>query len=226
MIEWVYRRVSRARSVTSVCVATDDKRVRDAVESFGGKVVMTSKRHGSGTDRIAEVARQARYPVIVNVQGDEPLIEPQAIDELAEGFIESRKGFPVGTLKAPIRREAELNDPNVVKVITGSRGEAIYFSRSLIPHLRDQEIRSLDFMRQKLFYKHLGIYIYTRTFLAQWPGLKVSGLERLEALEQLRVLENGYKIKVLVTSYSSPSVDTPQDVMVVEEEIARRKIRF
>lgn len=226
MIEWVYRRVSRAHSVTSVCVATDDKRVRSVVESFGGEVVMTSERHRSGTDRIAEVARKTRYPVIVNVQGDEPLIDPRAIDELAEGFIESRKKFPVGTLKTVIRREAELNDPNVVKVVTGFRGEAIYFSRSAIPHVRDQEVRSLDFMRQKLFYKHLGIYIYTRTFLALWPGLKASELERREALEQLRVLENGYKIKVLVTSYSSPSVDTPQDVMVVEEEIARRKIRF
>lgn len=229
MIEWVYRRVCRARTVSSVGVATDDERIRDVVESFGGTVWMTSSRHRSGTDRVAEVARRARAAVIVNVQGDEPLIEPRAIDAAVKGFLKSSQspaGDAVGTLKSPIRREAELEDPQVVKVVTNTRGEALYFSRASIPHWRGMNPHQLDFSRQRIFFKHLGLYVYTRRFLLQWPRLKESPLENREALEQLRVLENGYKIKVLVTSLSSPSVDIPQDVRVVEEEIRRRKIRF
>ncbi|MGB7621708.1 MAG: 3-deoxy-manno-octulosonate cytidylyltransferase [Terriglobia bacterium] len=226
MLEWVFRRVSKAKTITSVCIATDNKRVQAAVRSFGGEVHLTSRRHRSGTDRIAEVARQVTHPVIVNIQGDEPLIEPTAIDELVKGFLRSNKQFQVGTLKSPIRREAELRDPNVVKVVTGPGGEALYFSRSPIPYVRGLELHRLDFSRQDIFFKHLGIYIYTRNFLLEWPRLKSSKLEQLEALEQLRVLENGYKIWVLETSYSSPSVDTPQDVSIVESEIERRKIKF
>lgn len=226
MIEWVYHRVLKARRVTSVCVATDDARIRKTVESFGGQVVMTSRRHRSGTDRIAEVARHVRYPVIVNVQGDEPLIDPRAIDTAVRGFLRSSDQCSVATLKTPIRREEELDDPNVVKVVTNSEGEALYFSRAPIPHVRHASSRRLDFSRQKTFFKHLGLYVYNRSFLLEWPKLKISPLEELESLEQLRVLENGYKIKVLETSFSSPSVDTPPDVYVVKQEIARRKIRF
>jgi 3-deoxy-manno-octulosonate cytidylyltransferase (CMP-KDO synthetase) len=226
MIEWVYRRTSRARSVASVVVATDDSRIRKAVEAFGGSVVMTSRRHRSGTDRIAEVARQVRAPIIVNVQGDEPLIDPRAIDRAVEGLLRTRGRCPVATLKTPIRRRADLVDPNVVKVVADSRSEALYFSRSMIPHLRGTRPNQLDFSRQRTFFKHLGLYVYTRAFLLHWPELKVSPFEKVEALEQLRILENGYRIKVLETSFASPSVDIPEDVGVVEEEIARRKIKF
>jgi 3-deoxy-manno-octulosonate cytidylyltransferase (CMP-KDO synthetase) len=226
MLEWVFRRASRAKSITSVCVATDDRRVQAAVKAFGGEAHLTSRRHRSGTDRIAEVARRVTHPVILNIQGDEPLIEPGAIDELVEGFLGAKKRFPVGTMKTPIRVEAELYDPNVVKVVTDPLGRALYFSRSPIPHVRGLDLRQLDFSRQGFFFKHLGIYIYTRPFLMAWPGLDPSGLEQVETLEQLRVLENGYKIQVLETSFSSPSVDTPQDVSIVENEIVRRKIKF
>jgi 3-deoxy-manno-octulosonate cytidylyltransferase (CMP-KDO synthetase) len=226
MIEWVYRRASRARSIAEVCVATDDRRIRAVVESFGGKVVMTSRRHRSGTDRIAEVARQVRFPIIVNIQGDEPLIEPRAIDAAVKGFLKSRRDCPVGTLKTPIRRVEEIDDPNVVKVVTDAEGVALYFSRSGIPYCRGADPHVMDFPRQKTYFKHLGLYVYTRAFLLKWPQLSESVLEKLEALEQLRVLENGYRIKVFETPFSSLSVDTPQDVRVVEEEIARRKIVF
>ncbi len=226
MIEWVYRRASRARSLAAVWVATDDHRIREAVEAFGGRVVMTSRRHRSGTDRIAEVARKLRASIIINVQGDEPLIDPRAIDAAAEGFVHSRSRCPVGTLKTPIRRQAELTDPNVVKVVSDSKGEAIYFSRSMIPYPRDVDPNQLDFSRQRTFYKHLGLYVYTRSFLLNWSRLRATPLEKAEALEQLRVLENGYRIKVLETPYSSPSVDTPADVRIVEEEIVRRKVQF
>ena len=226
MLEWVFRRVARARGITSICIATDDRRVEAAASRFGAQILMTSRRHHSGTDRIAEVARRLPYPVLVNVQGDEPLIEPRAIEDLVAGFVRPKSRFPVGTLKSPIRRLSEVQNPNVVKVVTNARGEALYFSRSPIPHVRGLDLRSLDFSRQKTFFKHLGIYIYTREFLLKWPKLKPSNVELLEALEQLRVLENGYKIQVLETPFSSPSVDTPQDVSLVEREIVRRRIEF
>ncbi|MBZ5552506.1 MAG: 3-deoxy-manno-octulosonate cytidylyltransferase [Acidobacteriia bacterium] len=226
MLEWVFRRVSQAQRITSICIATDDRRVEAAASAFGAQTLMTSRRHHSGTDRIAEVARQVSFPVLVNVQGDEPLIEPRAIDDLVAGFLRARRRFLAGTLKSPIRRLSEVRDPNVVKVVTNARGEALYFSRSPIPHVRGLDLRGLDFLRQNIFFKHLGIYIYTREFLLEWPRLKPSKVELLEALEQLRVLENGYKMQVLETSFSSPSVDTPRDVSFVEREIVRRKIEF
>ncbi len=226
MIEWVYRRASRSRLVDAVCVATDDRRIQEAVRAFGGEVMRTSPRHRSGTDRIAEVARRVRHSLIVNVQGDEPLIDPRAIDTAIRGFLKFRTRCPVGTLKAPIRRVKEIADPNVVKVVTDARDEAIYFSRHAIPYLRNAEQRATPAERPRIFFKHLGLYVYTRDFLLKWPRLQVGPLEKAEALEQLRVLENGYRIKVLKTSYSSPSVDTPQDVAVVEDEIVRRKIKF
>jgi len=207
-------------------VATDDRRVRAVVESFGGKVVMTSRRHRSGTDRIAEVAHQVPFRIVVNVQGDEPLIEPRSIDAAVMGFVKSGRDCPMATLKTPIRRVEEIDDPNVVKVVTDAEGVALYFSRSRIPHCRGTDPRVMDFSRQKTYFKHLGLYVYARAFLMKWPRLSESVLEKLEALEQLRVLENGYKIRVFETPFSSLSVDTPQDVRVVEAEIARRKIVF
>lgn len=226
MIEWVYRRASRARSLQAVCVATDDERIRRVVEGFGGHAVLTSRHHRSGTDRIAEVVRHVRCTAIVNVQGDEPLIDPRAIDTAVAGLLDSRQRCPVSTLMTPIRRLTELEDPHVVKVVTNQHREAVYFSRSVIAYGPGVNLPKIDFSRQRTFFKHLGVYVYTRAFLLRWPELRVSALEEMEALEQLRVLENGYRIKVLVTPFSSPSVDTPEDLHIVEEEIARRKIRF
>lgn len=226
MIEWVYRRAVRARGVDQVCVATDDARIATVVRAFGGAVIMTSPRHRSGADRLAEVARKDRSSILVNVQGDEPLIHPRAIERAMEGFLESKAECAVATLKSAIRDPAEAEDPNVVKVVTDARGMALYFSRSLIPNARGVDLAAVDFSRQRIVFKHLGLYVYSRSFLLQWPRLKIAPLEKAEALEQLRVLENGYKIKVLETPYSSPSVDIPQDVLRVEAEIVRRKIRW
>ena len=226
MIEWVYRRASRARGIDAVWVATDDRRVASAVRAFGGTAILTSRRHRSGTDRIAEVARRCRHSIIVNVQGDEPLMDPRAIEGAVRGFLKDGMSCPVGTLKSPMRSRAEAEDANVVKVVTNAQGEALYFSRSLIPKTRGLDLAAIDFSRQRIFFKHLGLYVYSRSFLLKWPRLMVAPLEKLEALEQLRVLENGYRIKVLETSYSSPSVDTPQDVWRVEEEILRQKIKW
>ncbi|MDD5543156.1 MAG: 3-deoxy-manno-octulosonate cytidylyltransferase [Acidobacteriia bacterium] len=226
MIEWVYRRACRARSVGRVCVATDDTRIRDAVSAFGGRVVMTSRRHTTGTDRLAEVARRIRETVIVNVQGDEPLIDPRAIDATVRAFVESRARCPVATLKSRICDAREARDPHVVKVVTDDRDEAIYFSRAPIPHVPAARLKETTGHRAKGLFKHLGLYVYSRSFLLKWARLKTSYLEPLEKLEQLRILENGYKIKVLETPYSSPSVDTPRDVRIVEEEIRKRRIQF
>jgi 3-deoxy-manno-octulosonate cytidylyltransferase (CMP-KDO synthetase) len=208
MIYHVYQRAKKAKFVDDVIVATDDKRIKNAVEKFNGKAVMTSKEHKSGTDRVAEVARSINADIIVNVQGDEPLISPEAIEQAVMPLIED-KNIVMSTLMTGITKSIEYEDPNTVKVVTDKDNFALYFSRSLIPYPRGNDCPTV--------YKHIGVYVYRKDFLLQFADMPQTSLERTEGLEQLRVLENGFKIKVVETDYDSISVDTPRDLEVIYE---------
>jgi 3-deoxy-manno-octulosonate cytidylyltransferase (CMP-KDO synthetase) len=211
MIERVWDRVRQASSVAGVLVATDDERIRSAVEAFGGQVVMTRSDHRSGTERIAEVAAGRKdVDIFVNVQGDEPLIEPAAIDQAVEA-IEADSEVNVSTLAVPISTPADIMDPNVVKVVLDFDGNALYFSRAPIPWVRD---RGGPVHAQHL--KHLGLYAFRRPALLEFATFPQGDLERIEQLEQLRWLENGYRIRVAETEHDSVSVDVPEDVKRVE----------
>ena len=208
MIQHVYERSLQAKSVAEVIVATDDARILQAVQAFGGQARMTSPLHRSGTDRVAEVAALSDADVIVNVQGDEPLIDPEALDAVVEPF-QFDPGLMISTLSVD-GTDGELDNPNVVKVVVDHDGFALYFSRSPIPFFRDA---SPDRGEKRLrFLKHVGLYAYRRIFLTRLASLKESTLEKAEALEQLRFLENGYRIKVVNTTYQSLAVDTPEDL--------------
>jgi 3-deoxy-manno-octulosonate cytidylyltransferase (CMP-KDO synthetase) len=212
MIEHVYRRAADARSVSSIIVATDDERIASAVRAFGGDVRMTSASHQSGTDRIAEVARAIECDLIVNVQGDEPLLQPAMIDEAVSAF-DGDPSLAMSTLRRRIDDPAELLNPNVTKVVVDRHDYALYFSRAPIPHVRSGA-RPTDAWR------HVGLYVYRRTCLLELAALPVTALERSEALEQLRALEHGIRIKALETRYDSVGVDTPDDL-----ERVRRQFR-
>jgi len=205
MIERVYERAIAARSVNSVLVATDDRRICDAVARFGGNAVMTSASHSSGTDRIAEAVSGMEADIIVNVQGDEPLLAPEAIDAAVAPLLADAH-LQLATLKTLITGEEDYHNPNVVKVTTDKDGFALYFSRSAIPYVR------AGFGRGGRVYKHIGLYVYRRSFLSTFSKLPPSMLEEAESLEQLRAVENGFRIKVVETSYNPISVDTPEDL--------------
>jgi 3-deoxy-manno-octulosonate cytidylyltransferase (CMP-KDO synthetase) len=204
MVEHVYRRAAAARSIVRVVVATDDERVRAAVEDFGGEVRMTSPDHRSGTDRLAEVAATLDAALVVNVQGDEPLIEPAAIDEAVAPF-GADPSLVMSTLARPIDSDADQADPNVVKVVVDRQGHALYFSRAPIPHDRDGTGQAAPL-------KHVGLYVYRRDFLLTFARLDATPLELTEQLEQLRALEHGYRIRVVETRFDSIGVDTPGDL--------------
>ena len=206
MLQHVWERASQSRYLTALAIATDDARIRTAAEQFGARVVMTRDDHPSGTDRVAEAASASDAALVVNIQGDEPLIDPAAIDAAILGILED-ENIPMGTLKKRIERPEEITNPNVVKVVTGLHGNAIYFSRSPIPHVRDASAGA----SQIPYFKHVGLYIYRRDFLLAYPDLPVGPLERAERLEQLRALENGFSIRVVETEYESLGVDTPED---------------
>jgi 3-deoxy-manno-octulosonate cytidylyltransferase (CMP-KDO synthetase) len=209
MLQHVWERTCQARYLTDIVVATDDERIRSAAESFHARVVMTRADHVSGTDRVAEAASASQAGIIVNIQGDEPMIDPAAIDAAILGLLDDDLGeVPMGTLKKRIERTADIADPNVVKVVTDAAGNALYFSRSPIPYARDE---------QSIYYKHIGLYVYRRDFLLAYPDLPIGPLERSERLEQLRALENGHKIRVVETEYESLGVDTPEDWKQVVE---------
>jgi len=201
MLQHVYERASQARYLSKLIIATDDERIHKAARSFGASVVMTRADHLSGTDRVAEAASGDTASVIVNIQGDEPLIDPSAIDAAALGLLDD-PDVPMATLKKAIEDPREINDPNIVKVVTNLAGDAVYFSRCPIPFARDEGVH----------YKHLGLYVYRREFLLAYSGLPVGPLERMERLEQLRAIENGYRIRVVETEYESLGVDTPEDL--------------
>jgi 3-deoxy-manno-octulosonate cytidylyltransferase (CMP-KDO synthetase) len=202
MLERVYERVSLSSYLTAVIIATDDDRIYQEARRFGARVQMTRGDHVSGTDRVAEVASlRDDFELVVNIQGDEPLIDPAAIDA-AILPLAHEPAIHMGTLKKRIEDPREVNDPNVVKVVTDRFENAIYFSRSTIPYPREAAV----------FFKHIGLYVYRRDFLMKYAELPVGPLEEAERLEQLRALENGYKIRVVETEYESLGVDTPEDL--------------
>ncbi len=209
MIQHVYERVLRARTLSYAAVATDDKRIFAAVQGFGGQAVLTSAKHCCGTDRIAEAVANlglAENDVVVNIQGDQPLFEPVQIDEVA-GPLLADASLPLATLIYRILREEEITHPNAVKVVFDADHFALYFSRATIPCVRDGGPAD--------YYKHHGIYAYRKSFLDTFTRLPQGKLERLEALEQLRALEHGYRIKVVVTEHDSVEVDTPEELQRV-----------
>jgi len=216
MLQHVYERSIRAGRLSAVIVATDDSRIFDLARGFGAEVVMTSPDHVCGTDRVAEVAagpRGAGIDVIVNVQGDQPLIDPAALDRLVEVFdAGSGPGSDVpkmATLFEPIDDEASMNDPNVAKVVADQRGDALYFSRSPIPHQR------AGFQRTACF-KHVGVYAFRKDFLFEFTRMERGVLEEIESLEQLRALEAGHRIRLVPSIGSSLSVETPGDLVRVQ----------
>lgn len=207
LIQHVYERARQAKCGSDVIVATDDERIFDAVRGFGGRVAMTRSDHPSGTDRIAEVAAHLPADVIVNLQGDEPQIDPRAVDQLAE--LMTAPGTDMATLAVPITEADSYRSPNVVKVVCDDTGRAMYFSRSPIPMVRDGEP---DFAAKPArFLQHLGIYAYRRSFLLKIAGSKPHPLEESEKLEQLRVLGTGGTIRVGLVAHSHRGVDTPAD---------------
>jgi 3-deoxy-manno-octulosonate cytidylyltransferase (CMP-KDO synthetase) len=209
MIQRVYEQCLKSSSLDKLIVATDDQRILNHVKSFGGDAIMTSENHPSGTDRCNEVAALfPEFEICINIQGDEPMIDPQQIDLVCQCFDDANAGL--ATLVKKITTTEELFDPNTPKVIFNTDMEAIYFSRSTIPFLRNSvQDKWLD---DHTYYKHIGIYGYRTAILSEITKLEMSELEKAEALEQLRWVENGYKIKVAITDKESQAIDTPQDL--------------
>ncbi|HIE04112.1 MAG TPA: 3-deoxy-manno-octulosonate cytidylyltransferase [Candidatus Latescibacteria bacterium] len=218
MIRWVWERTCRAGAVGRVIVATDDPRVAEVVEEFGGEVVMTSPEHPSGTDRVAEVAKGLSPDLVVNVQGDEPFLDPEVVDQVVEAIL--KLDVPMATAAGRIDDPEQLWDPSVVKVVLDLEGHALYFSRSPIPFLRD--VPEEGWLEKAKFLRHIGIYAYRREFLMTLSGLPPTPLELYEKLEQLRALEHGYKIAVAETEYQSFGVDTPEDLRRAREIVCGR----
>lgn len=218
MIRHVYERVARARKVDEVYVATDDVRIAEAVEQFGGRSIMTSSKLKSGTDRCASAARKTGAEIVVNVQGDEPVISPKTIDAAVSALLSSR-GNVMSTAAVPIKESAALFSENAVKVVVDRTGRALYFTRATIPFLRG--VPRDNYLESYGFLKHLGIYVYRNSFLQKLTKLKETPLERAEKLEQLRVLENGYSIKVAVVEGDTISVDVPSDIDAVETYLSK-----
>ena len=213
MIEWVYKRAKKS-NLDSLIVATDDERIYNEVINFGGQAIMTSKNHTNGTSRIAEVCeKMTEYDTIINIQGDEPLIEYEMINSLIETFKEN-KDLKMATLK----NKEEIKNPNNVKVVCDKNDYAIYFSRSVIPYPRKNGNIS--------YFKHIGIYGYKRDFVIEYSKMLATPLEEIESLEQLRVLENGYKIKVLETTHSLIGVDTQENLEQVINYIKENNIKI
>jgi len=202
MLQHVWERARQSRRLSRLVIATDDYRIEQAGRSFGAQVVMTQPGHPSGTDRAAEVASRDPAEVVVNIQGDEPLIDPRAIDAAVETLL-SAQNAAMATLMNRIEDQTELEDPNVVKVVCDRAGYAIYFSRLPIPYVRSGAA---------VHFRHIGLYAFRREFLLAFPSLPIGPLESAEKLEQLRALENGFRIRVAETAYRSLGVDTPQDL--------------
>ena len=221
LIQHVWERCARAKGVETVIVATDDLRIAECAFGFGAEVAMTSAKHRSGTDRVAEVAKKLRgYSHVINVQGDEPLVDPVVVAKLAATMVKDKK-IEMITSASVFTPEDDLTNPNMVKVVLDRAGDAIYFSRSVIPFVRDGERSTSNAQRPTFnFYRHQGIYGYTTKFLLQFVKWKPGILEQAESLEQLRALENGAKIRVVLAKHAAVSVDTAEDVRAVEKLLA------
>jgi 3-deoxy-manno-octulosonate cytidylyltransferase (CMP-KDO synthetase) len=221
MIEWVYKRAVRAQLFEKILVATDDQRIVQAVRKFGGLAELTPSDLPSGTDRVAFLARKIKADVYVNLQGDEPLISPRLLTEVCTPY--SERKVVMTTAVKQIDSPDELTDPNLVRVVMDNRGDALYFTRAVIPFVRDDRDQRNWFQRYP-FYKHIGIYTYRRNFLLHFSTLAPGSLEQVEKLEQLRVLENGYKIRTVITQSDSMSVDTAEDLQRLEHFIKLNKL--
>lgn len=214
MIQHVYERAGQATGIDEIYIATDDQRIADVAVGFGAEVVMTAAEAASGTDRIDDAARQlelADDDLIINLQGDQPLVDPRSLEQVVRLFSDEPGAFEMATLAYEITDPAERIDPKHVKMVFGEDGYALYFSRTCIPFGRDTDNYPV--------YKHLGIYAYTRRFVAQFAALPLGKLEDLEKLEQLRALEFGYRIKVDVSLHDSIEVDLPEDIALCEESL-------
>lgn len=217
MLQHVWERAKEAKFLDDVIIACDDDKVASVAKEFGAKVVMTAKAHASGSDRISEVINFLDVKIVINIQADEPLIHPMMINTVAQSLLEN-KDIPMATLMKKISDPQEINDPNVVKVVTDKNGFALYFSRAAIPCLAGNSSVS-----NPVYYKHIGLYGYTKDFLFIYKNLPASNLENIEKLEQLRVLEAGIKIKVIETKYETFGVDTPSDLENVKIYLERQK---
>lgn len=217
MIQKVYEQAKKSRLITRVIVATDDKRIFDCVKEFGGEVMMTSEKHQSGTDRLSEVAKKINCDIVVNIQGDEPFIDPKNIDLAIEPVLKDKK-LDISTLAIKIKNSDELTDINKVKVVIDRNNYALYFSRNLIPFDMAQKSSKEFKMGNNKFYKHIGLYVYRKNYLLKIPKMKTGYLESMEKLEQLRILENGDKIKVMLTKKDSESVDTSEDLKKINRQ--------
>ena len=226
LIQHVWDRCSLCKNLDTIVVATDDERIADCVKSFGGQVTLTSADHPSGTDRIAEAAQQwPEHTHIINIQGDEPLISPELIDELAQTLID-QPACKMVTAANPINfDDAEFNDPNVVKVILDRQSNALYFSRSPLPFPRNPPAGNDSPLALQVL-RHKGIYGFTREFLFQFVKWQPSPLEMCEQLEQLRALENGAKINVIITSDDSPGIDTPEQAYILNRHVLKKGNTF
>lgn len=224
MIQWVYERVSAMPELEGAVVATDDERIEETVKKFGGRVMMTSTEHRSGTDRCGEVLRRLEaagehYDVVINVQGDEPFVDMSQLRSLVRCFDNVK--VQIATLKKEIKDSETLMSPNAVKVVTNNRGEAMYFSRHTIPYVRGVEVA--HWMEKTKFYKHVGIYAFRGEVLKNLVALEQGNLEKMESLEQLRWLENGYRIQVVETEVENVGIDTVDDLEKANEQLKRMK---
>jgi 3-deoxy-manno-octulosonate cytidylyltransferase (CMP-KDO synthetase) len=218
LLRHIWERCKGSKKLDSLIVATDDMRIANAAFQWGAEVALTSPRHRSGTDRVAELAKKAtEFAYIINIQGDEPLVDPRLIDKLVETLQRDRK-IDIVTAAHPFETQAEASSPHQVKVVVDCDSNALYFSRAVIPYPRDLSAGAK-------YLRHQGIYGFRRKALLQFVRWKPSPLERAESLEQLRALENGVKVHVLVTAKGSPGVDTPEDATALEQKLARAKRR-
>lgn len=211
MIQRVYEQAIKSKLLNEVIVATDDKKILECVRSFGGKAIMTSSSHQSGSDRVCEIAERMNCDIVVNIQGDEPFIDPSNIDKAIRPFISDRS-LNVSTLAVKITDKYEMDDENKVKVVMDKNGYALYFSRSSIPYEMNSASVKTRKNLNKVYYKHIGLYVFRKSYLIKFCAMKKSKLEKTEKLEQLRILENGDKIKVIITKIDSFSVDTVKDL--------------
>lgn len=220
MIQHVWRRAKKAHMLDDLIVAADDDRIIKAVEGFGGKAIFTAKGHPSGTDRLREIVNPLDVDIVVNIQADEPLLHHSMIDSLVSTLTDN-KDIVMASLMRRIDDPDEISDTNVVKVVVDKNNFALYFSRSPIPFIRDSQAQNSQ-GRKSHYFKHIGLYAYTKDFLFTFANLPQSSLEVCEKLEQLRAIENGYKIKMVETEYDTIGVDTPEDIERVREKLLSR----
>ena len=215
MIWWVYQQAKKVKEFDSVYVATDDSRIEAACKEYGLDVIMTSDKHETGSDRVAEVATKVEGDFFVNIQGDEPVIKPEMIEQVISIFTEDESVY-FGSLKKEITDEDEIKATSTVKVVTDCNGDALYFSRSVIPsNLKDGKLARV--------FRHVGIYAYKKDFLLKFSAMKQTELELGEGIEPLRAMENGYKMRLKETEYSSIGVDVPENIALVEKEIRKQQ---